>query len=325
MRTTAKEYRRVHHHYLKGSLFCGACHAGRLTQRMIMQETTNRHGTTYLYFVCQGRKKEGTCDTPHINVARLEDAVEEHYARIRFAPAFMAEVRGYLAEAIGKSEASARLLHQQLTSELTALDAKEENLLDLAADGEMPQGRIKLKLREIEARRRKLQSRLSDTSTELSDAARLVDLALTLLEDPQALYLRSNDIQRRLLNQAIFHALFVEEDKITGHTLKEPFASLKAIEAIRLDDRAAHEAAPRGPEGLTRFVEGAGDEDGIDNRPGVHTPQNANANRALPLTGKGSTWLFTLQDLLLGTGSVPGCSGSGMVGDTGFEPVTSSV
>lgn len=325
MRTAAKEYRRVHHHYLKGSLFCGACHAGGLTQRMIMQETTNRHGTTYLYFVCQGRKKEGTCDTPHINVARLEDAVEEHYARIRFAPAFMAEVRSYLAEAIGESEASARLLHQQLTSELTALDAKEENLLDLAADGEMPQGRIKLKLREIEARRRKLQSRLSDTSTELSNAARLIDLALTLLENPQALYLRSNDTQRRLLNQAIFHALYVEEDKITGHTLKEPFASLKAIEAARQKEIAeeAPQAASRGAAGLTRFVEDAGDEDGADSRQGVHTPQNT--NRALPLAGKGSTWVSTLQDLLLGTGSVPGCSGSSMVGDTGFEPVASSV
>lgn len=86
VRTTAKELRRVHHSYLKGSLFCGGgCRARGLKQRMIMQETTNRHGTTYLYFFCPGRK-QGLCETSHIAVAHLEERVENHYATIRFAP-----------------------------------------------------------------------------------------------------------------------------------------------------------------------------------------------------------------------------------------------
>lgn len=46
------------------------------------------------------------------------------------------------------------LLHDQITAELAMLDGKEENLLDLAADGELPQGKIKTRLRDIKRRRR---------------------------------------------------------------------------------------------------------------------------------------------------------------------------
>lgn len=35
-RTTAKERRRVHHHYLKGSLFCGRCRRQGIKRRMII-------------------------------------------------------------------------------------------------------------------------------------------------------------------------------------------------------------------------------------------------------------------------------------------------
>jgi site-specific DNA recombinase len=97
-------------------------------------------------FFCRG-KQNGTCTTPHIHVGRLEEAVEEHYATIRFRPEFLAEVRAHLAKAIDDENAAARLLHDQPTAELKTLDSKEENLLDLAADEEMPKTKIKSRLR----------------------------------------------------------------------------------------------------------------------------------------------------------------------------------
>ena len=49
-RSVAKERRRVHHHYLKGSLFCGRCAEHGITQRLIIQHTVNSRGTAYTYF-----------------------------------------------------------------------------------------------------------------------------------------------------------------------------------------------------------------------------------------------------------------------------------
>ncbi|WP_407923396.1 recombinase family protein [Actinomadura rubteroloni] len=305
-RAAAHELRRVHHHYLKGSLFCGACAAKGERGRLIMQQTTNRHGTTYLYFFCRGRQS-GFCMTPHINAVKLEELVEAHYDTIRFAPAFVTTVRAHLHEAIAEKEAGARLLHQQLSAQLAALDAKEDNLLDLAADGELPKEKIKGKLREIEAQRRKLRARLDDTDATLSDAARLIELAVTLLEDPQATYLKSDDHQRRLMNQAIFQALYVEEDEITGYELTEPFASLHALEGAWRAERA-QERADALQNGTTADM-------------GANAPENGNS--ALP-EGEGAAWDLTLQELL-GTRSDGGSSGSCLVGDTGIEPVTSTV
>ncbi|GAA2038917.1 recombinase family protein [Nocardiopsis rhodophaea] len=287
-RAAAQEKRRVHNHYLKGSLKCGTCRRVGVTQRMIMQQTVNRTGNVYLYFFCRGRQN-GTCDAPHIHVGRLEEAVERHYATIRFRPAFVNEMRAHLDETVGEEQLAATLLKQQLTAELKSLDDQEENLLDLAADGTLPQAKIKARLRKIEQRRASIGERLGRTNEDLSQAARLIEVCLKLLENPQELYLRCDDQQRRMLNQAIFHALYVEEDRIGSHDLKEPFDRLHALASV---------PSP------------------------VFGEQAQNDRRSLPQAGKGPTSLNSIEVLLgvnrLGTGS----SKTSVAPATGLEPVT---
>lgn len=57
----------MHHHYLKGPLFCGHCHSTGITQRLIIQHTGNRHGVEYRYFFCRG-KQSHDCPTRYISV-----------------------------------------------------------------------------------------------------------------------------------------------------------------------------------------------------------------------------------------------------------------
>ena len=232
-RTVAGERRRIHHHYLKGSLFCGHCKRRGITQQMTLQHTVNRYGTPYTYFFCR-RTQDGSCRAPHINAIRIEDAVEEHYATIRFSPSFVADVRTHIADAIANEEMAARLLSQQLTSELRALDVREDNLIDLAADDTLPKAKIKARLRDIASERRHLTERLNETNEDLSDSANLIEVCLKLLEHPRDLYRRCDDEQRRLLNQAIFHGLYIEDDQVTDHDLKQPFAQLHRVQASRL-------------------------------------------------------------------------------------------
>lgn len=217
------------------------CAAKGIAQRMIIQHTVNRYGTVYLYFFCRGNQT-GTCSTPHLPVNRLEEAVEDHYASLRFHPTFINQVQANLAAAIDEEKAAARLLRDQLIAELKTMDSQEENLLDLAADGDLPKSKIKARLHDIEHRRRHLTERLSHTTGELSEAAHLVEIALTLLQDPQTLYLRANEEVHRMLNQAIFHALYIQDDKISSHRLTEPFASLHALHDARRD--APHHGRP---------------------------------------------------------------------------------
>jgi hypothetical protein len=80
-RATSGERRRVHHHYLKGILYCGHCHRAGTTGRMIIQHTVTRHSDEHTYFFCRNRR-QGTCPAPYVNVAVAEQAVERYYATV---------------------------------------------------------------------------------------------------------------------------------------------------------------------------------------------------------------------------------------------------
>ncbi|MGH1552462.1 zinc ribbon domain-containing protein [Streptomyces sp. L7] len=70
----------MHHHELKGSLFCGSCRRRRGEQRrMIIQHATNRNGDVYRYFFCNGRF-DHICELPYVPIEQVEEAVEDHYA-----------------------------------------------------------------------------------------------------------------------------------------------------------------------------------------------------------------------------------------------------
>jgi hypothetical protein len=180
-RLTAKERRRVHHHYLKGSVYCGYCRRAGKTERLAIQRTVNRHGYEYLYFFCRN-KRDGICP---VHIYQVEEAIERHYANIRFHPEFIADVGAHIDTVINEQEAAARLLHKQISSQLRELDTKEENLIDLAADGTLPQTKVKAKLRDIGTERRRLTQRLDTASADLTDSARLIQAALKVPGSPR--------------------------------------------------------------------------------------------------------------------------------------------
>lgn len=65
MRKGSGQRQRRHHHYLKGALWCGACHrAGK--ERRIIYTRAKGNGGVYYYFFCRGRQ-EGDCSEPYID------------------------------------------------------------------------------------------------------------------------------------------------------------------------------------------------------------------------------------------------------------------
>jgi site-specific DNA recombinase len=306
-RTQAQELRRIHHHELKGSLFCGSClrrHGER--RRMILQHATNRHGTSYRYFFCAGRY-DHSCELPYAPIGRVEEAVEEHYATLRFTSDFTATMRAELTAMLDEQQATTKLLHAQLTKQLRELDTKETNLIDLAADGTLPQDKIRSRLREIARQRERFTARLQDTTQDLGVMAEIIEACLQLLEDPQALYRRCDDQQRRRLNQALFEALYIDEEPNGGvrvsHQLKEPFDTLHTAQST-------HQAPTGWEEALA------------NPRAAVRAPKR---HSAPPQVGTGAAVEPTGAALVGGPWKVTGSNCLTLVGDTGFEPVTSSV
>ena len=65
----------------------------------------------------------------------MEAAVLRHYDSLVLPAGFADTIRRKLEETLADEERGARLLRGQLSARLSALDSKEKNLLDLAADG----------------------------------------------------------------------------------------------------------------------------------------------------------------------------------------------
>ena len=216
---------RRYHHYLKGSLWCGKCHAAGRTSRMIIQRSIGRGGGEYFYFFCRGRQ-EGTCDTHYLNMEATEEAVARHYCHLRFAPEFIEAVRNKVTETSNDEAKASELLRQHLARELARLDRQEENLLDLAADGDLASGKVRTRLKRIEQQRRSLQEQMSTSGTRLEAGAKHVRAALDLLHDPERLYRQAGPDERHLLNGAIFERLYVFEDRITDQVYRPPFDEL---------------------------------------------------------------------------------------------------
>ncbi len=225
------ERKRIHEHYLKGSLFCGKCHEKERTGWMVLANVKGRGDDVYEYFFCR-QTQERLCDSRYAQVPRIEQAVERYWASLRLSPELVERIRAGIQRTIDHDQRAARELHAHLTEELQRLDVKQENLLDLAADGDMPKETIRKRMNDIATARKRLTERQERTEHKLAAVLNYIDAAIDLLENPGELYLSASDTIRRRLNQALFKRLYVYIDEVTDAELNAPFADL--IETDRL-------------------------------------------------------------------------------------------
>lgn len=79
-RSSRGQRQRKHHHYLKGSIWCGTCHQAGRESRLIVSHNTGQGGT-YHYFVCVA-KAHGTCQASYLHRDSVEEAVAERYRTV---------------------------------------------------------------------------------------------------------------------------------------------------------------------------------------------------------------------------------------------------
>jgi site-specific DNA recombinase len=236
---------RTHNHYLKGVLWCARCE-----HRFVL--TPGRgNGGEYFYFFCMGRR-EGLCDQPYLDVHAVEHAVLDHYATVSFPKAFKAAVRGQLDEALAHDLGSTQEVRGRLESRLAALVTREDNLLDLAADGELPKERIKEKLIAIRDERAIIRRDIERLDAELETGRQVFELALDLLEQPQELYRQAGPALRKTMNQTIFTKLKVDGAGVMADELAEPFDVI--VPAGRVYEAATKYQRKRPPVALSGVV-----------------------------------------------------------------------
>lgn len=78
------------------------------------------------------------------------------------------------------------MLSKHITAELARLDKREENLLDLAEDGQLTSGKVN-RLNKIRKQRSRLEEKRAEVDSQLEVGAAFLNAVLDLLKDPETL------------------------------------------------------------------------------------------------------------------------------------------
>jgi DNA invertase Pin-like site-specific DNA recombinase len=215
----AGEKRRIHNHYLKGTIYCAYC--------------GNRLGFTrakgvYDYFYCIGRQmKRAECPQRHYRIEEIEEAVEQLYlSRVRLTADQCTDIREGIRIELEQQRHQAGPEIAWAERRVSELEVERRRLARAIVEGTIPGDLV-----------REEQERIK---TELKDAARLLKasravfskieapllLALKLLEDPNGLYSRLGPRGRRLLNQFFFEKVLIEQNRAAETVLKDPWRTI---------------------------------------------------------------------------------------------------
>lgn len=149
------ERRRIHHHYLKGTVACGRCR-GRLG---LMKVTGN--GGRYDYFFCYRRQRNAGCDLPYLPVDHVETVVAGHWAREQLTREQIGALRDYLLDELNiiLDHSKADIAAQQ--TRLAGLERRRRRLVDAVLDGAVPADIAKEQQAHLQRQRLDAQTRLA--------------------------------------------------------------------------------------------------------------------------------------------------------------------
>jgi site-specific DNA recombinase len=224
----AGERRRLHDHYLKGSLFCGRCGS-----RLSLMNAKGRHGGIYPYFFCMGRQRHNGCTLPYLRVDELEGAVQQEYAALRLSREQADAVRAAIlrqAELVDELHARERKRHAKV---IKRLERQREKLLEAFYADAIGVDQLKAEQKRISAELGRASRGLEDARADTANVEAALDLVLSLLTACELIYEKSSGEIRRLLNQAFFERLEVDTDRSLSAVLASPFAETIEHRAIR--------------------------------------------------------------------------------------------
>ena len=216
----ATEKDRKHHHYLKGSLYCGRC-GSRMS---LIQAKGN--GGKYPYFFCIGRMKGTGCKQPYVPVDLIETAVERVYGEVRLPARQVERVRTKLGEAMAgmREQAEAEIVRQR--RRLMKLSEEREKLLHAYYADAVPLDLLHSEQERLSTETAQAERQIEVAEASAGDVEDTLSKALDLLVDCERAYRQAPGHLRRQWNQALFERLVVYDDRIADAEVAEPFATL---------------------------------------------------------------------------------------------------
>jgi site-specific DNA recombinase len=219
----AGEKQRVHHHYLKGSVFCADC-----GYRLCI---TNAKGS-YLYYYCLGRhQRRSLCQQRYMPIEAVEKAVERHYATVRMPDQVADTIREGLRIELDHQHRRSQPELAWAKQRTTELDQERRRLARGVVSGAIPEDLAREEQDRITAELKQATAVLHTAEMIYARIEQTLITALAYVGRVNDVYRLGGPQVRRLANQFFFDKLLLSRDdndqiQVTGSILHEPWATL---------------------------------------------------------------------------------------------------
>ena len=258
----AGEKQRSHHHYLKGSIFCGkeTGHGEECRSRLIVTNAKSRSGRIYPYFVCIGRqKKRNDCTQKALLIEDVEEAVADYYKNVELSPELRMQTEQKILEQIAELREDSGLERTRLVTRQRRALSERRKLLEAHYAGAVPLDLMKSEQERLGEELEYIESRLSAMELKFDTVERNLKAAFSFVTNLPEAYVAASAGVRRRINQAIFERFLITDDGEVVGELRPPFDLLLQASGIadkgvvvRRKAREKQRAPARGPLGLNK-------------------------------------------------------------------------
>lgn len=241
-----RSYRRKH--YLAGSIYCGRCES-----KLIYGVSTGRRGEPYAYWFCLGRHtyKNG-CDLPYLPADLVEEQVVLAWAGEGLSEEQAGIIRDNLladlADYIKITEEAA----ERLDRRSEALERERRKWAEKAFEGSVPGDIAREKQQDLAQQLSTVQGQRARLARTSAEHEAVIRNATALLPHCGEAYRRGDDNIRRDYNQAWFERMLVDDNrgqpKVTGVTRTDLFEALRGAEVREVEGAGALRAGKQDTE-----------------------------------------------------------------------------
>lgn len=159
-------------------------------------------------------------------IEQVERLVERFYARVQIDPETKQALSAMLHARFDEmmSEGAAEL--GGLANRRTQVEGEQQKLLQAPYAGAIPLDLLKREQDRITASLETIEYRINAHHGHYADARANLNDSLTLLSNAADIYARADDANRRLLNQALFKAIYIDEDNDVRVGYRTPYDGL---------------------------------------------------------------------------------------------------
>ena len=211
-----------------------------------------RSGRQYEYFCSNNRtvrRRKTQCSSGHSSVPTVEEEVQVLYRTLRLDPTVQEQIRVELRQELTDRTGLIEREAERHERALKAIEAKQEKLVQLFYKDLVTEDVFAAEQTKLKDERRAAKHLQSTATAQLDDVQAALELALSRINKPYQVYTEGTEIERRIMNRAIFERIEIGGDgQITGTALTPVYDALSAWQP----SLGRPQAQPEGSRGQAR-------------------------------------------------------------------------